>query len=209
MSIRVFTTTGPESGHLFPTIEAAEGWLRTERYVARRSQPGQWVHARLEGNLFASVVNEDDTPAWTPNFGKRGTEVLAEAKVMADRIAALEAEPVTFPATEPAVIDRLVNRAVPLTFAEAVDHFRAVQQQFKQFGAADTEPNAEFATILVTIYEREKYWIHASAKGWQLTGGNGAGTAAKELRRAASLVARAGLRERRALVAYVRENGWA
>jgi hypothetical protein len=209
MSIRVFTSTGPDPGRPFDTIEAAEGWLRTERYVARRSQPGQWVHARLEGNLFASVVNEDDTPAWTPNFGKRGTEVLAEAKVMAARIAALEAGPVTFPATEPQVIDQLVNRAVPLTFEEAVTHFRAVQREFAKFGAADTEPNAVFAELLVEVYERRKYWVHATARGWQLYGSHGAGKAAKELRRAASLVARAGMRERRALREYVRENGWA
>jgi hypothetical protein len=209
MTVRVFTTTGPDSGHPFQTIEAAEDWLRTERYVARRTQPGNWVLARLEGNLFASVVNEDDSPAWTPNFGKRGAEVLAEAKVMEARIAALEAEPVTFPSTEPAVIDQLVNRAVPLSFEKAVANFRAVQAQFAKFGAADTEPNAVFAELLCEIYERRRYWIHASAKGWQLYGSNGAGTAAKELRRAASLVARAGLRERGALVRYVRENGWA
>jgi hypothetical protein len=205
MSIRVFTTTGPDSGYPFETVEAAEDWLRTERYVARRTQPGNWVLARLEGNLFASVVNENDSPAWTPNFGKRGAEVLAEAKVMEARIeAAIREEQAPEPTTKVSTLG--VDKP---SFEQAVTAFRAVQQQFAGVGAADTEPNAVFAELLCDVYDRRKYWVHASASGWQLYRRNGSGVAAKELRRAASLVARAGMRERRALATYVRENGWA
>jgi hypothetical protein len=201
MSIRVFTTTGRNTATVFDTVEAAEEWLRRERYVARRNQPGQWVHSRLEGNLFASVINENDAPAWTPNFGKPGAEVLAEAKVMADRID----EVVRFEPTPPAVIDRLVNKAVKSTFAEAVDEFRAVQREYAKFGAADTEPNEVFALMLRDVSRKAHYWVPATAREWELYAVPGAGKAAKELRRAASRACSAGKRERMALGRYVRE----
>jgi hypothetical protein len=68
-SCKVYDTQGPAAGRHFATIEVAEVWLRSNGFTPRK-QARQWVAFQPTGNLFASVVHDNDGHVWTPNYGK-------------------------------------------------------------------------------------------------------------------------------------------
>jgi hypothetical protein len=68
-SVKVYDTQGPAAGRPFGSVEVAEAWLRTNGFQPRE-QARQWVSFQSTGNLFASVVHDNDGYVWTPNLGK-------------------------------------------------------------------------------------------------------------------------------------------
>lgn len=77
-------------------------------------------------------------------------------------------------------------------FEDALRAFEAVQKQYREFGAWDTEPCSVFYSLLESVYRGQEPAIPDTPTGWQLFSDMpGAVRAAKALARAARVAVRA------------------
>lgn len=94
-------------------------------------------------------------------------------------------------------------------FAAAAEAFYSTTESWAQFGASDTEPRAEFAQVVIALYDGHTPVIPQGAEAWQLFSGmRGSGLAAVALSRATYRVVEAGKTDRPGLVEFVKAQGW-
>ena len=97
--------------------------------------------------------------------------------------------------------------------AEAVEAFEAVQQQYDDYGAWDTEPDGVFQVLLKRAFVRGSCKVPRTGSAWQLyTASMNCTEAGMALGRAAQvvvdLIVQAPLRERRELGSYLKGYCW-
>lgn len=98
------------------------------------------------------------------------------------------------------------------TVKEVGEAWYDVARTFSHLGASDTEPRAEFAQIVIDLYEDRDPTIPRTARDWQLFTGEGMkgnGLAAAALTRAAKRFVKVANADRRGLVEFAEYHGWA
>ena len=91
------------------------------------------------------------------------------------------------------------------SFTEAVEEFRTAQEEYKEFGAWDTEPRSVFRLLIEDLYEGNEVKVPTTIRGWQLYSTMpGAGKAAKALASAARAAIAAGKRDTLGVARFIK-----
>lgn len=93
-------------------------------------------------------------------------------------------------------------------FEHAAYQFYRVGEYFSKFGASDTEPRAEFAEVVIALYNGRDPKVPTTIRGWQLFSGMESGEAARALTKATREVVAAAKSDPMGLSKFVHDQGW-